>query len=135
MTLKAPMTRQHKKEWVKCFDHILERTWLEWGGLSSIDREHPLFTEWDDGETNRAYHRGTSWFWINNMAAICLSRVAKFRYRKYIDIITNASIQETLWEGIVGHHAEISSAKELQSSGCLSQAWSNAMLYELLNEN
>lgn len=122
------------KEWKSCVEAVLPKLWLPWGGLSSIAVDHPLFCSESTGEQVKSYHRGDSWFWINNLAAIVLHRLDKMRYKPYIEKILEASTHELLFGGAVGHHAEISSASHLSSEGCLSQAWSNAMYIELLSE-
>jgi glycogen debranching enzyme len=108
--------------------------WLEWGGLATIDTQHQRFVSEHTGENPQSYHSGDSWFWINNLASLVLARLDKQRYRAYINHILKASTQEILYSGATGHHAELSSAKELRSQGCLSQAWSNAMYVELVAE-
>ncbi len=123
-----------KSEWIKCFEVALEKLWLEWGGIASIDKSHPLFCEQHTGQDNRSYHRGDSWFFLNNMAALCMARLSKNTFRRYIEKIIEASSKEILWHGIVGYHSEISSAKELQSKGCFAQAWSHALFIELIDE-
>ena len=122
------------KEWKSCMETVIPKLWLPWGGFSTIATDHRLFTSESTGEDIKSYHRGDSWFWINNMAAIVLHRLDKIRYKPYIDKILNASTNELLFGGAAGHHAELSSASHLSSGGCLSQAWSNAMYIELLTE-
>lgn len=121
-------------EWKTCFDNALKKLWLDWGGLSTIDKEHHLFRANHTGENNASYHRGDSWYWINNLAAICLYRLDKERYKDHIDKILEASTNEILWMGVAGSHAEISSASHQESRGCLAQAWSLAMYIELIIE-
>jgi len=121
-----------RSEWTTCFNTILPKLWLRWGGLSSIDKSHELFTAKSTGESVQSYHRGDSWFWINNLAALVMKKVNKDVFKKYIDAITLASTKEILYSGAIGHHAEISSASSLKSEGCLAQAWSAAMYIELL---
>ncbi len=121
-------------EWETCFENALKSLWLDWGGLSTIDKNNPLFCDASTGEDRKSYHRGDSWFWINNLAAIQLNKINKKKFEKYVQKIIQASTQEILWKGCVGCHAELSSAKELRSEGCLNQAWSNAMFVELIDE-
>lgn len=133
-------------DWVKCFDNILPKLWCEWGGLSSIDKNHELFCGNSTGDSLLAnydksidykkisYHNGDSWFFVNNMAALSLHRLDKRKYNHFIKKIAEASSNEILWHGKVGHHSEISSANVLESLGCWSQAWSNAMFIELIEE-
>ena len=121
-----------KEEWKTCFKFVLKHLWLDWGGLSTIEKHHPLFHENYSGEVPESYHRGDSWFWINNLAAICLYKVDKKYFKNYIGKIIKASLKEMLELGTIGCSAELSSSNELKSQGCLSQAWSSAMFIELL---
>lgn len=123
-----------KEEWSVCFENALKELWLPWGGLASISKNNPLFVDTYTGSNDRSYHRGDSWFWINNLAAIVMQRVNKDKFAKYIEKIAAASSEEILWHGSLGSHAEISSAKQLESHGCLNQAWSDAMFLELAKE-
>jgi len=148
-------------EWIECFANITESLWLEWGGLSTIDKRHPLFVDFDTGEDSRSYHRGDSWFWINNLAALCINLAIKEyedyckinsgskknnaekkhnagahvkKLRRYAEKLIEASTREILWSGAMGNHAEISDARQLSSRGCASQLWSAAMFVEMIDE-
>ena len=121
-------------EWEKCFETALKSIWLSWGGLSTIDKTNPLYTEISTGEDVKSYHRGDSWFWINNLAASTLYGVDKNKFEKQVQKIISASTEEILWKGCIGCHGELSSAKELSSKGCFSQAWSNAMYIDMIDE-
>ncbi len=121
-------------EWVTCFNNALKCLWNNWGGIATIDKKDSLFRSRHTGENNKSYHNGDSWFWINNLAAIVLHRLDKKRYKKYINKILEASTKEILWQGMIGHHAELSSSYDLKSEGCLAQAWSAAMYIEMINE-
>ncbi len=137
-----------EEEWDDCFEHALKRLWLDWGGISTIDKKDKLFCNEYTGENNRSYHRGDSWFWLNCLAAICMHRLDKKlgktigftndkhigKYKIAVDKIIDACCEEILFKGFIGHHAELSSAKELRAEGCLCQAWSAAMFIELINE-
>ena len=72
------------KEWETCFNNSQKSLWLDWGGLSTIDKSNPLFTSESTGENKKSYHRGDSWFWINNMAAIQLNKINKNKFNKQI---------------------------------------------------
>lgn len=122
------------KEWEDCFGNALKALWLEWGGLSTIDKNNPLFTDYNTGEDAKSYHRGDSWLWINNLAALMLNRVNGDKFKNHIRKIIDASTEEILWKDCIGCHSEISSARELSSKGCFSQAWSNAMYAEMIEE-
>ena len=123
-----------KSEWTKCFEFALERLWLEWGGLSTIDKNNPLFQPNHTGQNPASYHHGDSWFWINNLAALVMSKINKEKFSLNIRKILDASTEEILFSGAIGHHAELSSASALKSEGAWSQAWSNAMYVELVEE-
>jgi glycogen debranching enzyme len=122
------------KEWEICFDNTLKSLWLDWGGLSTIDKNNTLFTEESTGEDVKSYHRGDSWFWINDLTALVLNKISNKKFQKQIKRIISASTEEILWKGCIGCHAELSSAKELQSRGCWNQAWSDAMFIEMVDE-
>lgn len=121
-----------KEEWSTCFENVLPKLFVDWGGLSTVDKTNPLFTSKHTGEDPKSYHNGDSWFWINNLAAIVLNRVDKKKFSRYIKKILDASAKELLYSGISGCGAELSSASELKSEGCLNQAWSSAMFIELV---
>ncbi len=121
-------------EWEICFNNALKSLWLDWGGLSTIDKKNPLFTDTYTGEDIKSYHRGDSWFWINNLTALTLFNINKIKFNNQIKKIIEASTEEILWKGCIGCHAELSSAKELQSRGCFNQAWSNAMFIEMIDD-
>jgi glycogen debranching enzyme len=123
-----------RSEWEAVFKNSLDALWLGWGGLSTIDIKHPLFTADYSGIGNKSYHRGDSWFWLNNLAAICLLRNNAIDFEEKIRKIMEAGSDEILWHGAVGHHAELGSASHLSAKGCFAQAWSAAMFIELVME-
>jgi glycogen debranching enzyme len=120
-------------QWRKCFDNVLPRLFTGFG-LSSIDMHSPKFRELHTGATDESYHNGDSWYWINNIAAICLYRFGKFRYAKYIHSILKGSTNDLLWQGIPGCASEISSAKKQEAFGCFNQAWSDSTYVEMVGE-
>ena len=121
-------------QWIKCFKTILPGLGMSWGGISTKGRESPWFCSSHTGENNQSYHRGDSWYWLNNLAAICMHRLHKRKFREYVDKIVEASTEEILFSGAIGHHAELSSAANRESKGCLMQAWSAAMYIEMVEE-
>ena len=123
-----------RKEWIKCFDAILNALWLGWGGVSTIDKKNHLFHKEHTGEDSKSYHNGDSWFWLNNLTALVLYKLDKNRFEKYVNKIIRASTDEILWKGAISHHSELSSAISLRSQGCLMQAWSSAMYIEAINK-
>jgi hypothetical protein len=124
----------NNEEWERVFDNTLKNIWLSWGGVSSIDIKSEKFVDTHSGVTNNSYHFGDSWYFLNNLVAISLTRVNRVKYEHYINQILKASTEEILNKGIFGYHSELSSAKCLEANGCLAQAWSSAMYLELLNE-
>lgn len=123
-----------QKQWEKTFDTVLEKTWLSWGGVSTIDTAHPLFQPQYTGQTNESYHRGDSWYWVNNLVGVCLHRLNKKKYAQKISMILTASTREILESGSCGRHAEVSDAESITSYGTLFQLWSSAMFVELVHE-
>ena len=119
---------------VDCFENSLKSLWLGWGGLSTIDINNKLFTDDHTGEINKSYHRGDSWFWLNNLAAIELNKINPKKFQNQIQKIISASTEDILWKGCIGCASELSSAKELKSQGCFNQAWSDAMYIEMVEE-
>lgn len=122
-----------KKQWEKTFDNALKKLWLHWGGLSSIEKNH-LYQPTHTGMNNKSYHRGDSWYYINNIAAISLHDVNKTKYKKHIQKIISASINDFKNQGYKYASSEISNAKNQEAHGCFNQFWSNATLYELLHK-
>jgi len=124
----------NKEEWEKCFDKILPKLYLEWGGISSVDKTSDKFVKQDTGENSASYHNGNSWYWINNLTTLVLYRLNAHKYSDYINAIMEASTNEILYGGICGHHSEVSSAEKQTSSGCGAQLWSSAMYLEVFDE-
>jgi len=131
-----------QEEWKEVFDNALPKLWCEWdlgdgvkgGGLSTIDKTHPLYQPYYTGIDNKSYHRGDSWFWINNIAAISMYRLDKEKYKDYIFKIVNSSSQDILYWGFVGYASELASSGWFKSGGCLCQTWSIATFIELMHE-
>lgn len=123
-----------RSDWEKCFDTAIEALWLSWGGFASIDRSHALFCPEYSGQNNHSYHRGDSWYFVNYLAGICLLRVNGKRYAPQIKQILSAAKKDLSELGAIGCASEVSSASQQTGGGCLDQAWSNAMLIELLEE-
>ncbi|MCK4592127.1 hypothetical protein KAT63_01655 [Candidatus Parcubacteria bacterium] len=123
-----------KQEWEECFDKILTKLYLDWGGISSVNITSNEFIPNDTGENSASYHNGNSWYWINNLAALVLYKLDPHKYSSYINGIMEASTNEILYNGIAGHHSEVSSAEKQTSSGCEAQLWSSAMYLEVFDE-
>ena len=104
-----------KKEWELCFKNIIPSLWLPWGGLSTIDKKHALFCKEHTGEIPKSYHRGDSWYWINNLAAIVMHRANKYFFKTFVNQIFKASKKEFTKMGIFNQQSELSSASKLES--------------------
>lgn len=123
-----------KKEWLQAFQDSIPKLWLSWGGVATIDKNNMLFCSVYTGQTNQSYHRGDSWYWINNITAISLYKTDKKLFKEYIEKILEASLEDCLFKGFIGHCSELSSASRQDASGCWCQSWSNATLIELIEE-
>lgn len=119
-------------EWKTAFEKSLNALWLEWGGLSSIDKNDPNFVDIHTGSDNRSYHRGDSWYFLNNITATQLFLVDRHEFAEKIRSITDASIKDLFFTGVIGASSELSSARFQTSEGCLNQSWSSATLIELI---
>lgn len=122
-----------REEWTKCFKNALPSLWNSWGGLASVDKKNKQFVPESTGENPKSYHNGDSWFFMNNIAALVLAKTNQKEFKKYVEKILDASKNEILYSGVVGHAAEISSSSKLKSEGCLCQAWSAATFLELVH--
>jgi len=123
-----------QEEWETCFKHALEKLWLEWGGISTLDKRNKDFYSFHTGESSQSYHNGDSWFWLNNLTAQVLYNLNPKKFEEYIGKILEASTNEILWSGTIGHHSELSSANNFSSQGCFSQAWSSALFIETIDK-
>jgi glycogen debranching enzyme len=122
-----------EEKWLKTFDSALEELWLPWGGLASIEKSSSLYCQFHSGQNNHSYHRGDSWYFVNNLAAIAMLRLNK-KYVHKAEMIHEASRKDFLELGAFGGCSEISSAARQTGEGCLNQAWSAATLIELEEE-
>ncbi len=121
-------------EWETCFRRSLYDLWLDWGGLATISKENPAFQSEHTGENPQSYHQGDSWFFVNNLAAIAMNRLNSGKFSYEINKILEASREDLLWNGAIGHHSEVSSASSLRAQGAISQAWSFATYLEAMHE-
>ncbi len=119
-------------QWKSAFLRALKSLWLNWGGLSSLQKDSKDFHEWHTGENPESYHQGDSWFFINNIAALSFHRLMIFR--DYADKIMDASTDACLLKGCLGCLPELSSASKLRAEGSPLQAWSLATYIELVDE-
>lgn len=117
-------------EWVRVFRTAVSTLFLEWGAFASIDPADALFLEQHTGENDASYHRGDAWYFLSNLAAVCLLRVSE-EFLPVAKRVFAASKQDLLFGGACGHCSEISSACAREAFGCWSQAWSASTFIEL----
>lgn len=121
------------KEWEKYFDELIKENFLEWGGFSSISKNNPDFKNEDYGELSLSYHYGDSWYFLNNLAAFALEKINHIKYKKIINSIIKASLNDLFIDGALGFCSEISNAKDRKSQGSLVQLWSiTSLIYFFL---
>jgi hypothetical protein len=119
-------------EWKTFFSAVLPELWLPWGGLSSIGKSDRHFHAKYTGEDVASYHRGDSWYFVNNIAAVVMNTIDAKEFSTYIHAIREASMRDFLEQGFCGHASELSSAEKQEAAGCHAQAWSASTLLELL---
>ncbi|MBN2881858.1 hypothetical protein JXM83_07460 [Candidatus Woesearchaeota archaeon] len=120
-----------KKTWENTMDTILPKLWLNWGGLSSISKDSKKYCNTYTGQNNFSYHRGDSWFFINNFAAIAMYNLNKKKYFDKVKQIIEASSKDIISNGTVGHASELSDANVLTSRASPIQSWSASTFIEL----
>lgn len=124
----------YKSEWEQIFDKSLKELKTSWGGISTLSKFHNEYHDTYSGENNKSYHRGDSWFWINNLAAITMYDLNRKKYRKEISKILQSSTQDILKMGTLGFGSEVSSAKEQLAQGAHAQLWSTSTYIELVHK-
>ncbi|MCA9478257.1 MAG: hypothetical protein KC535_03870 [Nanoarchaeota archaeon] len=122
-----------RNEWKHIAVEYLEQLMTPWGGLSTIEASNALYQPYYTGQTNESYHRGDSWYFVNNIAAMVLHQIDPHIFKEAIQLIAQASATDILDLGLAGHGSEISSAQEQKAQGCLAQAWSVATYLELMS--
>jgi len=122
-----------KEEWEQIIDGALLVLTNSTGLISTLSNKDTNFRENYTGEDNLSYHRGDSWFWINNIAAICLNDLNEKKYRKYISKIIHNSTTDILKQGTLGFASELSSASKLKAEGSIVQCWSTATYLNMIN--
>lgn len=126
-------TLLEEHQWRLCFTNAFDELWLDWGGFATISKKSKLFHSRHTGEDPASYHRGDSWYFMNNIAAIVLGHFDKKRYGKYIAKILSASTYDILFEHSIGYASELSDAEEQSSNGAFAQAFSASTYIELVD--
>ncbi|MCA9486669.1 MAG: hypothetical protein KC548_03385, partial [Nanoarchaeota archaeon] len=122
-----------KKDWESAFDAALSEMSSSWGGLASLSTKDSRFEPNYSGENDKSYHRGDSWYWINNYAAMAMQDLNEQKYRKSIRDILHASNRDIMELGTLGFSSELSSFSEQRAQGCFAQLWSHASYIELVD--
>jgi glycogen debranching enzyme len=122
-----------KEDWEKVFDKAILKM-FDSGLFSSLSKFDKRFKSVHTGEDNLSYHMGDSWYFMNNLAAICLFDLNEKKYRKEILKIIKTSTNDILRFGCIGFASEISSASKQESVGCFAQCWSSASFVEMINK-
>ncbi len=120
------------REWKRVFDKYLEKLFLPWGGIATISPDDSRFQSKHTGQDNKSYHRGDSWYFVNNITALVLFDIDEEKYKSFINKILNASSKDILECGFSGHASELSSAMVQESNGSLVQTWSASTFIELI---
>lgn len=123
-----------ESEWKKAVDLALDKLYLSWGGLATIDKTDHRFNLYYTGENPKSYHQGDSWFYINNIAAQGMLKLDPVKYSYAIKSIIQSSSQDILKSLIPGHLSELSSADRFSPSGSFCQLWSAATFIELIKK-
>jgi len=123
----------YPEEWERAFDHALSVLTSESapGLLSSISKNSHLYKKNHSGVNNESYHRGDSWYFVNNIAAMAMGAVNKEKYDAIIGEIYGASVDDCIRLGAFCYSSEISSATRQESKGCWAQTWSASTFLEL----
>lgn len=121
------------QEWERVFGTALSALRTTWGGLTSLDQRDPGYQSVSTGQDNRSYHRGDSWFFMNNLAGVALNRIGLKQFKPVVQEILKSSTEEILWKHVVGQAGEIASGKDGASWGCGTQAFS-AGTYRFLTD-
>ncbi|PIO09029.1 hypothetical protein COT47_00170, partial [Candidatus Woesearchaeota archaeon CG08_land_8_20_14_0_20_43_7] len=69
-----------KETWITCFENMQDNIWCDWingGGFATIDTKSFLFQPIYSGMDNISYHRGDSWFFMNNIIAVSMLSLDK----------------------------------------------------------
>ena len=119
------------RDWGMCFETALEKLWLPWGGVSTIERGDSRYEGYSTGENPKSYHNGDSWFYVNNIAALAMHRIHARRFGPYVKKILAASARDIMSAQALGSASELSSAEKFMPAGAWSQAWSASTYLEL----
>ena len=122
-----------QNEWKSIFKKTLSHLYLSWGGISSLSKHDSRFQQNYTGGDDISYHQGDSWYFMNAICAMCLYHCDKDEFKEEITKISSSLTKQLLFKGALGHIAEVSSANEMQTRGCVAQTWSLALYLEMIH--
>ncbi len=123
-----------EKDWEIIFDNALRVLWNNWGGISTISHLDSSYQENYTGENNLSYHRGDSWYFMNNISAMVLNHLNSKKYGRKITSIMVASTNDILKQGCIGFGSELSSSSTQKAQGSLAQLWSTSTYLEMIDK-
>jgi hypothetical protein len=123
-----------KVEWEEIFDRSLMVLRNDWHGISSLSSNHKHFVDEHSGQDGKSRDLGDSFFYMNNLAAICLNDLNSSKYSSIINKILLSSTHDILECGSVGYSSELSSSSEKKSEGNLAQLTSSTSYIELVDK-
>lgn len=121
-----------RRKWINLFDKLIEKFYLDWGGLSTLAKDDHNFQKEDKGEKSLAYHSGDSWYYLNNIFVQALNIIGVRKFKPIMNQIIMSSLEDILIDGALGFASEVSDAKERTSKGALVQLWSLSSFLSLL---
>ncbi len=121
------------EEWNIVFDNALKELFND-GLISSLSFKSKDYCKFHTGIDNKSYHKGDSWFFINNITALSLLDLNFEKYKVFILKILNSSLRDFFCFGAFCYSSEISSSGLQDSNGCWTQTWSLATLKELVDK-
>jgi hypothetical protein len=121
-------------EWEEIFDRSLMVLRNDWHGISSLSSEHEHFVDEHSGHNGKSRYLGDSFFYMNNLAAICMDNLNHNKYKGVISKILSSSTNDVLECGTIGFSSELSSSTEKRSEGNLAQLTSSTSYIELVDK-
>jgi hypothetical protein len=106
----------------------------DWHGISSLSSEHEHFVDEHSGHDGKSRDKGDSFFYMNNLAAICLNDLNFDKYSSVIHKILLSSTHDVLECGTIGFSSELSSSSDKRSEGNLAQLTSSTSYIELVDK-
>lgn len=123
-----------QSEWRVALGNAVKDLKTSWGGFSTLSKNDPEFQPNYTGENDLSYHRGDSWFWMNNIVAIVLHDFSEKEFREEINAIVKSSVEDILKRGTLGFGSEVSSSSEMRPEGAMAQLWTSSTFIEMIDK-